>query len=171
MIGEVFAASLICFICIYGISRKVDIITAFTDGAKYNMKTAFDIFPSLILLMTAVSMLRASGMIELLSEELSDVFDFLGFPADCLPLVLIRSVSGSGALAVLKSILENNHPDSITGRIASVMMGSTETTFYTIAIYFSAIKQKCTYKTVIPAVIADIFGFVFSVLFVRLIFS
>ena len=95
---------------------------------------------------------------------------YFGFPADCLPLVLIRSISGSGALAVLNDILTTNHPDSLTGRIASVMMGSTETTFYTIAVYFSAAKLKCGAKTIIPAITADIFGFVFAVVFVRLLF-
>ena len=169
MNGELFAVLIIVFICLYGLIKKTDIFSAFNEGAKDNLKTAFDIFPSLIFLLTAVGMLRASGAIEAVADKLSFLFSAIGFPADCLPLVLIRSVSGSGALAVLDDILSKNHPDSITGKIASVMMGSTETTFYTIAVYFSAIKLKCTGRTVIPAVAADITGFVCSVLFVRLL--
>ncbi|MBR1749661.1 MAG: spore maturation protein [Ruminococcus sp.] len=170
MAGEFFAVAVICFILVYAVIKKTDIMSAFSQGAKENLKTAFDIFPSLILLITSVSMFRACGAIDFLSDKLSAVFDYMGFPADCLPLVMIRSISGSGALAVLDDILKNNHPDSLTGRIASVMMGSTETTFYTIAVYFSAARLKCTYKTVVPAVTADLFGFVFSVIFVRLLF-
>ncbi len=170
MAGELLAVSVICFICLYGVLHKVDIFSAFTQGAKENTKVAFDIFPSLIFLLTAVGMLRASGLIEFLSSKLSFAFDSIGFPAECFPLVLIRSISGGGALAVLNDILSDVHPDSYVGRVASVMMGSTETTFYTIAVYFSAIKLKCTGKTIIPAVTADIFGFVFAVVFVRMLF-
>ena len=170
MSGELFAVLLIVIICLYGVIKHVDIFSSFSEGAKENLKTAFDIFPSLILLLTAVGMFRACGAVDFLSSRLEGVFSALGFPADCLPLVLIRSISGSGALAVLDDILKVKHPDSLTGRIASVMMGSTETTFYTIAVYFSAVKLKCTKKTVIPAITADIFGFVFAVVFVRLLF-
>ena len=125
---------------------------------------------SYVFLLTAVGMFKASGAIELISDKLSFIFGYIGFPSECLPLVLIRGISGSGALAVLNDILSDTHPDTFAGRVASVMMGSTETTFYTIAIYFSAIKQKCTGETVIPAVAADIFGFVFAVIFVRMLF-
>ena len=170
MAGEVFAVSVICFICFYGLIKKIDIYDAFTKGARDNAIVAFEIFPSLIFLLTAVSMFKASGAIELIADKLSFIFDSFGFPADCLPLVLIRSISGSGALAVLNDILSDVDPDSFVGRVASVMMGSTETTFYTIAVYFSAAKLKCTGKTVIPAVTADIFGFIFAVIFVRLLF-
>ncbi|WP_028509586.1 nucleoside recognition domain-containing protein [Ruminococcus sp. NK3A76] len=170
MTGELFAVGVICFICIYGLAKDKDIFSAFTEGAKENAKAAFDIFPALLMLLTAVSMLRASGAIDFLADKLSLVFASIGFPAECLPLVMIRGISGSGALAVLGDILSDVSPDSFTGRVASVMMGSTETTFYTIAVYFSAVKLRCTGKTVIPAVTADIFGFIFSVIFVRLLF-
>lgn len=170
MTGEIFAVAIICFIVLYGVIRRVDVFSAFAEGAKDNILTAFEIFPSLIFLLTAVGMLKSSGAIELMADKLGFVFNSIGFPADCLPLVLIRSISGSGALAVLNDILSANHPDSLTGRIASVMMGSTETTFYTIAVYFSAAKLKCSAKTVIPAITADVFGFVFAVIFVRLLF-
>ena len=170
MAGELFAVSVICLICLYGLIKKVDIFSAFSEGAKDNAKVAFDIFPSLLFLLTAVSMLKACGVIELIADKLSFAFEWAGFPAQCLPLVLIRSISGSGALAVLNDILSDVSPDSFAGRVASVMMSSTETTFYTIAVYFAAAKAKCTGKTVIPAITADIFGFVFAVIFVRLLF-
>ena len=170
MTGEIFAVAIICFIVLFGVIKKIDVFSVFSEGAKENILIAFEIFPSLIILLTAVGMFKSSGAIEFIADKCSYLFDYFGFPADCLPLVLIRSISGSGALAVLNDILTTNHPDSLTGRIASVMMGSTETTFYTIAVYFSAAKLKCGAKTIIPAITADIFGFVFAVVFVRLLF-
>lgn len=159
---------LICLILIYGAVKKVDIFHEFSVGAFENLKTAVDILPALILLVTAVGMLSASGALNAFSQLLSPALDKLGFPPEVLPLALIRPVSGSGALAVLDNILANTGADSFAGRVAAVLMGSTETTFYTIAVYYSAVRLKAEMSVFISSLTADFAGFVFSALIVRL---
>lgn len=168
--SSLFAPLLIVFILVYGLFKKVDIVAAFCEGAAENLKTAVELLPMLILLMTAVGMFTNSGACEIIAKLLSPITSFLGFPDECISLALIRPISGSGALACLETILSNVSPDSYTGRVASVLMGSTETTFYTIAVYFSAIKKKAYPSVFIAAGFSDIAGFVFSALAVRLFF-
>lgn len=158
-------------VIIFGLKSKVDIFCEFTAGAKENLKVCADILPTLIALITAVGMFKASGAMELLTEFSSGFFDKLGFPAQCLPLALIRPISGSGALAVFESILSENHPDSFAGRAASVMLGSTETTFYTIAVYYGAVGIKKTRHTLPAALAGDMTGFIVSVLTVNIFFG
>lgn len=157
------AAILIC-----GIVRKTDIFGEFTAGAMEGLRTAADILPPLVLLVTAVGMFRASGLPDFLSELLSPVLAAVGFPSECLPLAIIRPVSGSGAAAVFESILRDDHPDSFAGRVASVISGSTETTFYTIAVYYGSLKIKNTRHTIAASLSGDITGFLVSAFAVRL---
>lgn len=158
-------------IIIYGCIKKVDIFDEFLSGARENLKTGVDILPSLIAMITAIGMFKASGAMELLAKAMSPVTEFLGFPSECLPLAIMRPVSGSGALAVFETILSEVHPDSFAGRVASVILGSTETTFYTIAVYYGAANIKNTRHTLVSALSADFTGFIVSVLTVRLIFG
>ncbi len=158
-------------IIIYGCIKKVDIFDEFLSGARENLKTGVDILPSLIAMITAIGMFKASGAMELLAKAMSPVTEFLGFPSECLPLAIMRPVSGSGALAVFETILSEVHPDSFAGRVASVILGSTETTFYTIAVYYGAANIKNTRHTLASALFADFTGFIISVLTVRLIFG
>lgn len=158
-------------IIIYGCIKKVDIFDEFLSGARENLKTGVDILPSLIAMITAIGMFKASGAMELLAKAMSPVTEFLGFPSECLPLAIMRPVSGSGALAVFETILSEVHPDSFAGRVASVILGSTETTFYTIAVYYGAASIKNTRHTLVSALSADFTGFIVSVLTVRLIFG
>ena len=116
-------------IFLYGLHKKVDIFSVFVKGAKENILVGVDILPSLVMLMLAVGMFRASGAMDAFSELISPLTDFLGFPSECVPLALMRPVSGSGALSILEGILESHGPDSFIGRVASVLLGSTETTF------------------------------------------
>ena len=156
---------------IAGVTSKGDIVNVFCEGATENLKIAVGLIPMLILLMTAVGMFTSSGAADIIAKLLRPVTTFLGFPEECIPLAIVRPISGSGALACLETILSSVSPDSYSGRVASVLMGSTETTFYTIAVYFSAIKQK-TYPSVFAAAcLSDLMGFVFSALAVRLFFS
>ena len=157
-------------ILIFGLINGVDVFNEFIEGAKENLKTGVQILPALIALMTAVGMFKASGALDILTYALSPVTTFLGFPSECVPLAMIRPISGSGALAVYESILNSNHPDSFVGRVASVMLGSTETTFYTIAVYYSVTKIKKTRHTLACALAADFTGFVVSALVVNIFF-
>ena len=154
----------------YGLYKKIDIFDEFILGAKENIKVSFDILPALILLMTIVAMLNSSGAISCITDFISPVTEKLGFPPSCLPLALLRPLSGSGALAMYENILTDNSPDSFAGRVASVIMGSTETTFYTIAVYYGAAKIKNIRHTVICAVAADVTSFIVSCTAVRLFF-
>lgn len=156
-------------IILYGLYKKVDVFSEFTKGAWENIKIACEILPTLIALILCIDLLKASGTLDILCSLIRPLTDFLGFPTECVPLAIIRPISGSGAIAVYEDILNVNGPDSFVGKVASVLLGSTETTFYTIAIYYGVIKIKKTRQTLIASLSADFTGFVFSALIVRLI--
>ena len=139
--------------------KKENAYDLMLSGAGEGLKMLASIIPGLILLLTAVSMLRASGAIELLSRCLSPVFSFFGIPPETALLVLIRPLSGSAALAVGAELMTEYGPDSLTGRTVAVMLGSTETTFYTISVYFGAAGIKKTRYTIPAALFADFVGF------------
>ena len=120
--------------------------------------------------MTAVGMFKASGALDLLSFALEPLGKLFGLPRDLLPLALLRPISGSGAMAIFDDLLRIHGPDSLIGRIASVMEGSTETTFYTIAVYYGAAEIRQTRHTVPAALSADLTGFFLSALLVRMLF-
>lgn len=170
-LSDLFIPLVIILILLSGLFKKVNIMEEFAQGAAENLKTAAQILPSLILLMTAVGMFTASGAAEIIAGLLSPVTDFLGFPDECIPLAIIRPISGSGALAALETILTNVSPDSYCGRVASVIMGSTETTFYTITVYFAALNKKPDGRIFVSAAAADLTGFILAALAVRLFFS
>lgn len=168
-ISDLLIPVILCTIIIYGLYKKVDIFSEFTKGAWENIKIACEILPTLIALILCIDLLKASGTLDVLSNVIRPITDFLGFPTECVPLALIRPISGSGAIAVFEDILNTNGPDSFVGKVASVLLGSTETTFYTIAIYYGVIKIKKTRQTLLASLSADFTGFVFSALIVRLI--
>ena len=141
------------------------------QGAGEGLRILASLVPALILLLTAVTMLRASGAMELLSSLLAPVFSFVGIPPETALLVLIRPLSGSAALAVGAELMAEYGPDSLIGRTAAVMLGSTETTFYTISVYFGAAGIKKTRYTIPAALIADFVGFFVASLTVRLFWT
>ena len=143
---------------------------AHTDGAEKGLKVSLRIMPPLVGLLTAVYMLRASGALELLGEAVGPLLSAVGIPAETIGLLLVRPVSGSAALGVGAELIETYGPDSPVGRTAAVMLGSTETTFYTIAVYFGAAKVGKTRYAVPAALCADIAGFLAASWAVRLLF-
>ena len=157
-------------VALYGLVRGVPVYDALTQGAGRGLEVLLRIFPALVGLMTAVSMLRASGALELAAEALAPVLDRVGLPAQLLPLMLVRPISGSAALGVGAELMESYGPDSQLGRIAAVMLGSTETTFYTIAVYFGAVGATRTRYAVPAALCADLAGFLGAAWAVRLCF-
>ena len=156
---------------LYALFRRVDVYDALTSGAGEGLKVLGRIFPSLVALLSAVYMLRASGATELLAAFLSPVMSRLGVPPETAPLLLIRPVSGSGAMAVGSELIAQYGPDSHIGRVAAVMLGSTETTFYTIAVYFGAAGIRRTRYAIPAALCADLTAFFFAALAVRLFFG
>ena len=139
--------------------KKENAYDLLLQGGTEGLKLLVSIVPALIILLTAVSMLRASGAVEILSRFLSPVFSFFGIPPETALLVLIRPLSGSAALAVGAELMSQYGPDSQIGRTVAVMLGSTETTFYTISVYFGAAGIKKTRYTVPAALFADFVGF------------
>lgn len=157
--------------CCLALRKKEDAYSCLLTGGAEGLKMLFTITPALVMLLTAVSMLRASGGFEILSLALSPALKVLGIPAETAMLVLIRPISGSAALAVGAELIAEHGPDSLIGRTAAVMLGSTETTFYTISVYFGAAGIRKTRYTVLAALFADIVGFTMASLSVRLFFS
>ena len=140
------------------------------NGAADGLKLLVTILPALILLLTGVTMLRASGAVDLISRWLSPVFGFFGIPPETALLVLIRPISGSAALAVGAELMREYGTDSMIGRTVAVMLGSTETTFYTISVYFGAAKVRKTRYAIPAALFADFVGFFMASWTVRLLF-
>ncbi len=153
---------------LWGLIKKVGVFDAFLKGAREGLSTAYMIAPTLVGLITAVTMLRSSGAIEALTTAITPVAEKLGFPAQIVPVALLRPISGGGSSALLVSILEEYGADSFVGRIVSVMAGSTETTFYAIAVYFGSVGIKKSRHTLTAGLCADFTAVVFSVLTVRL---
>ncbi len=163
-----FAVSVMMLgIVAFGLSKRINVYDSFVAGAKSGMESMFQIVAPLVGLLVAISMFRASGALELLAKVLSPITEVLKIPSDVLPLALLRPVSGSGSIAIVNDIFENFGPDSVQGKIASVMMGSTETTFYTVAVYFGAVAIKKVRHTVKAALVADFTGMVMAVMVAR----
>ena len=158
-------------VALYGTWRRVDVYSALLQGAGKGLEVLVHITPALIALMTAVYMLRASGALELAAQALSPLLDRLGLPSQLLPLMLVRPISGSAALGVGAELMQAHGPDSYLGRVAAVMLGSTETTFYTIAVYFGAVGISKTRYAIPAALCADLTGFLASAWAVRLFFG
>ena len=156
---------------LYGTLRRVDVYGALVQGAGQGLETLTRIAPALICLLTAVSMVRASGLLQALASWLSPVLGRLGLPPELLPLMLVRPISGSAALGVGADLINTYGPDSDLGRTAAVMLGSTETTFYTIAVYFSAAGITRTRYALPAALCADAAGFLASAWAVGVVFG
>ena len=170
-LSDYILPTIVVLIVIYGAFKGVDVFNVFIDGAKNGFKTVFNIIPSLIALLLSINMLKASGGLDVLLSLLSPIGDFLGIPRDIIPLTILSPISGSGSLGVYEGILKDFGPDSFIGRCASVMMGSTETTFYTLALYYGSIGVKKTRHTVPSALCADFTSFILSPRFVKIFFK
>ena len=156
---------------LYALLRKVNVYAAFVDGAKEGFQVAIRVIPPLVAIVVALGMLRASGTMAGIAAALEPFTARLGIPASVLPLVLVRPLSGGAALGVVADVLRTEGPDGYAGRLASVMSGSTETTFYVLAVYFGA-AGVTRYRQALPAaLVADLAGFAASVVVVRFLFG
>ena len=154
----------------WALRKKENAYDLLLCGAKDGLRILFSIVPALILLLTAVTMLRASGAVELLGQLLAPVMQLFGIPPETALLVLIRPISGSAALAVGADLMATYGVDSLIGRTVAVMLGSTETTFYTISVYFGAVGIQKTRYAIPAALLADLTGFMVASLTVRLLY-
>ena len=162
---------ILLFASIWALRKKENTYDLLFTGAGQGLKLLLTLIPTLVILLTAVTMLRSSGALVLLGRLLSPVFSFFGIPPETALLVLVRPISGSAALAVGADLMAQYGVDSQIGRTVAVMLGSTETTFYTISVYFGAVGIRKTRYTVLAALIADFVGFFTAALSVRLFFA
>ena len=153
---------LLAFIGVYAVYRGVNVFTVFTDGARKGLQTAVGILPTMVGMLTAVYMLRASGAINLMSGLLSPVFGLLGIPKECVPLALLKPISGGGGLALGSELIRSAGADSYVGRVAAVMLGSSETSIYTISLYAGHLGLRETRYAIPGALCADLAAFMMS---------
>ncbi|MCF0124793.1 MAG: spore maturation protein [Clostridia bacterium] len=170
-ISNLAMPAIILVIVMYGVKEKIKIFESFVNGAKEGIETTFKIFPTLIGLFVAIGALRASGILDLITMLAKPLLNLISFPGELMPLALLRPISGSSSVAVATDIMKKYGVDSILGMMASTIMGSTETTLYTIAIYTSCIKVKKTRGILIAALTADFVGMLVSVIVCRMIFK
>ena len=162
--------ALLLLICTMALSKKESAYDLLLEGGQDGLKILVSILPTLVFLVTAVTMLRASGAMDILSRIFAPLLSFFGIPPETAPLVLIRPISGSAALAVGTELMITYGVDSEIGCTAAVMLGSTETTFYTISVYFGAARIKKTRYTLPAALFADFIGFFMASVTTRLFF-
>jgi spore maturation protein B len=169
ILSEAAIPAVIIAILIIGAWRNVPVFDAFLEGAKEGLATAIRILPVLVGIMLAINIFEASGALDIIVTLLKPVVNFLGIPEEIVPMAILRPISGSASLGLLSRQLKEYGPDSLAGRILSVMMGSTETIFYTVAVYFGAIGVKKTRGTVWIALIAGMAGMISSVIVCKLL--
>ncbi|MDO5037951.1 MAG: spore maturation protein [Tissierellia bacterium] len=167
-----YAIPLVLFIIpVYGLVKKVKVYEVFTEGAKEGLKVSASIVPFLVCMLCAIGMFRASGAMDVLVSILSPVTNLVGLPGEVLPMGIMRSFSGGAAEGFLVDLLSNYGADSQIGRIASTAMGSTETTFYVIAVYFGSVGISNTRHAVATGLLADLASLIAATLIINLMFA
>jgi spore maturation protein B len=170
LISVVAIPALVLVIVVAGAVRKVKIYEVFVEGAKEGFTIGVRIIPYLVAMLVAIGIFRASGAMDILTAILSPLTNLIGMPAEAMPMAVMRPLSGSGALGVMSEIFNSHGPDSPVGRLVSVMMGSGETTFYVLAVYFGSVGVTRTRQAVPAGIIADVVSIVVSVWVVGLVF-
>ena len=155
----------------FGIIKKVKIYEVFVEGAKEGFNIAVRIIPFLVAMLVGIGIFRAGGAMEFLTIIISPLTNLIGFPAEALPMALMRPLSGSGSLGIMSEIMSVHGPDSFIGILVSTIMGSTETTFYVLALYFGSVNISKMRHAVAAGVLADIAGILAALFIVGLIFG
>ncbi len=159
---------IILIIVFYSLVERKKAFDIFLDGAKDGLNIVLNIFPTLIGLFVAIGALRSSGILDLIINFVTPILDILNFPSEIMPLAILRPISGSSSIAIATDIMKNFGVDSNIGIIAATIMGSTETTLYTIAVYTSSVKIKKTRFVLLAALTADVVGMIASVMICRI---
>ena len=167
-ISNITVPATILLVIVYGLIEKQQVFDVFLEGAKEGMQIIVNIFPTLLGLFLSISVLRESGIIDAITKIAMPLLNLLKMPAELLPLTLLRPISGSASIAVATDIMTKYGVDSLIGLMSSTIMGSTETTLYTIALYTSAVKIKKTRFVLFAALLADFVGMLTSVVFWRI---
>jgi len=162
---------LLLFIPIVGLIRKVKVYENFVEGAKEGFQVATRIIPFLVAILVAIGMFRASGAMDIFVALISPITNLIGMPAEVLPVALMRPLSGSGSMGLVTELMKTHGPDSFIGRLAATMYGSTETTFYVLAVYFGSVSISKTRHALPSGLMADFVGLLSAVLICRLVFG
>ncbi len=171
VISIVAIPGMILFVAVYGAIKKVKIYEVFVEGAKEGFAVGVRIIPYLVAMLVAIGIFRAGGAMDMLTVLIKPVTSLIGMPAETLPMALMRPLSGNGALGVMSEIINTHGADSLIGRMVSVMMGSGETTFYVLAVYFGSVSVTKTRHAVPAGIIADLVSILASVWIVNAIFG
>ena len=162
---------LLSFFPLYAALKRVPVYEEFVEGAKEGFQVALRIIPFLVAILVAVGMFRGAGGIDMLARALDPVFQRIGFPTELLPMAFMRPLSGSGAMGIFAELVKTHGPDSLIARMAGTIMGGTETTFYVLAVYFGSVAVRRTRHAVPAGLLADLAGFIASVVVCRLVFA
>ena len=161
----------ICFVVVYGMVKKVKVYEAFIKGAKSGISTAFRVLPYIVAMIFAVDIFKAAGCFEYISTALKPVIGVLHIPPEVLPLALMRPFSGGASMGMLAGLFTQFGPDSFIGRVASTLMGSSETLFYTVSLYYGSIGVENTRHTIPAAILSDVSGLIASTVVCLLVFG
>ncbi len=156
---------------LYGAFKKIKVYESFVEGAKGGFEIAIRIIPYLVAILVAVGMLRGAGAIDYLAQWLGPALDKVGFPVEILPVAIMRPLSGSGSLGIVTELIQTHGPDSLLGRLAATAYGSTETTFYVLAVYFGSVGIKKARHALLSGLIADVIALIMAVVVCSLAFS
>ncbi|MDR7236962.1 spore maturation protein [Neobacillus drentensis] len=171
VISLTFIPLLIGFILLYGTFKQVPTYESFVEGGKEGIKIAFSIIPFLVGMLVAISIFRASGALDALMNWIRPVMKSIGVPAEIVPLLFIRPISGNAALGMTSDLIAVYGPDSFIGRLASVLQGSTDTTFYVLTVYFGAVGIKKMGDALKVGLLADVVGIIVAIVVVAMIFG
>lgn len=171
LISLTFIPFLIGFILLYGTFKQVPTYESFVEGGKEGIKIAVSIIPFLVGMMVAISIFRASGALDALMNWIRPFMNSVGVPAEIVPLLIIRPISGTAALGMTSDLIAVYHPDSFIGRLASVLQGSTDTTFYVLTVYFGAVGIKKMGDALKVGLLADVVGIIAAIAVVSLVFG
>ena len=161
---------IILVICTYGVLKKVNVYELFTEGAKEGFYTGVRIIPFLVAMLVAIGVFRASGAMGYLAKLLAPLTELIGMPAEVLPMAIMRPFSGGGSNGIMNELFKVHGPDSLIGRMAAIMSGSTDTTFYVLAVYFGAVSIRKTRHALPSGLLADLAGILAAVFITHLVF-
>jgi len=170
LVSIIAIPAMILTILVWGIVRKVKVYEVFVEGAKEGFDTAVRIIPYLVAMLFAIGVFRASGAMDVLTSILSPISNLIGMPSEALPMAFLRPLSGSGSLGLMTEIMKAHGPDSFIGVLVSTMYGSSETTFYVLAVYFGSVQIKNARHAVPAGLIADFFGMLGALFICRILF-
>lgn len=171
MISKLLLPSIVLFIVVYGIIKKVNVYDVFVDGAKESFDMFVSLFPPMLGMILAINLFIKSNCLNSFLSFLSPILDLLRIPLDIVPMAIMRPISGSSSLAILNNILQVHGPDSLIGKMASVMQGSTDTTLYVLTLYFGSVGIKKIKHSLWVGLLTDLFAIIMSIIVVNLLFG